>query len=65
MVRTDYPGNVKRGVVCIYFNESLFTRFLDVPSNLDEYLLYELSCNSKKYFIATLYRSPNQSREEL
>ena len=45
--------------------ESLSLRFLDVPSNLDECLLCELSCKNKKCFIATLYRSPSQSREEL
>ena len=39
-------------------------RFLDVPSNQDECLLCELSYKNKKYFIATLYRSPSQSREE-
>ena len=64
LVRADYPGNVKRGGVCIYFKESLSIRFLDVPSNLNECLLCELSYKNKKCFIATLYRSPSQSREE-
>ena len=64
LVRADYPGNVKRGGVRIYFKESLSLRFLDVPSNLGECLLCELSCKNKKCFIATLYRSPSQSREE-
>ena len=65
LVRADYPGNVKRGGgVCIYFKGSLSIRFLDVPSNLDECLLCELSYTNKKYFIATLYRSPSQSREK-
>ena len=64
LVRADYPGNVKRGGVCIYFKESLSIRFLDVPNNLDECLLCELSYKNKKCFIATLYRSPSQSREE-
>ena len=27
LVRADYPGNVKRGEVCIYFKESLSIRF--------------------------------------
>ena len=49
---------------CIYFKESLFIRFLDVPSNLDECLLCELSYKNERCFIATLYRSPSQSREE-
>ena len=59
-----YSGNVERGGVCIYFKESLSIRFLDVPSNLNECLLCELSYKNKKCFIATLYRSPAQSRKE-
>ena len=38
--------------------------FLEAPGNLDECLLYELSYKKKKCFIATLYSSPSQSREE-
>ena len=38
--------------------------FLDVPSNLAEYLLCELSYKNRKCFIATFYDSSNQSREE-
>ena len=64
LARSDYPGNVKTGGVCIYFKESLSIHFLDVPSNLDECLLCELSYKNKKCFIATLYHSPSQSREE-
>ena len=64
LVRADYPGNVKKGGVCIYFKESLSIRFLDVASNLDEYFLSELSYKNKECFIATLYRSPSQLREE-
>ena len=52
LVGADYPGYVKRGGVCIYFKESLSIRFLDVPSNLDECLLCELSYNNKKCFIS-------------
>ena len=65
MVRADCPGNIKRRGICIYFKESLSIRFLDVPSNLDECLLCELSYKNKKYFIAALYCSPSQSREKL
>ena len=64
MVRANYPENVKRGGVCIYFKEYFSILFLDVPSNLDECLLCELSYKNKKCFIATLYRSPSQSRED-
>ena len=42
----------------------LIYTFLDVPSNLDECLLCELSYKNKKCFIATLYSSPSQSRKE-
>ena len=64
LVRAHYPGNVKKGGVCIYFKESLCICFLDVPSNSNERLLCELSYKNKKGFIATLYRSPSQLREE-
>ena len=53
MVKDDYLGNFKRGGACIYFNESLSIRSLDVPSNLDECLVCELSCKNRKCFIAT------------
>ena len=56
LVRADYSGNDKRGGVCIYFKESLSIRFLDVPSNLDEWLLRVLSYKNNKvqysYFIS-------------
>ena len=70
MVRADYPGNVKRGAVCIYFREPLSKCFLDVPSNLEKCLLCELTkkankCyKNKRCFIATLYCPLSQSREE-
>ena len=64
MVRADYPGNVKRGGVCIYFKESWSLRFWGFPSYLDQCLLCELSCKNKKCFIATLYCLSSQSRED-
>ena len=64
MVWADYPGNVKRGRVYIYFKESWSIRFLDVPSSLDECLLCELSCKNRMCFLATLHCPPSQSREE-
>ena len=42
LIRVDYPGNVKRGGVWIYFKESLYIGFIDAPCNLDECLLCEL-----------------------
>ena len=52
------------GGVCIYFKKSLSIRYLDVPSNLEESLLCELHYKNNKCFIATLYRSPSQTRKE-
>ena len=52
-VKGDYLRNFKRGGVCIYFKESLFIRFLDVPVNLDKCLVCELSYKNRKCFIAT------------
>ena len=65
MIRADYPENVKREGVCIYFKGFLSIRFLDVPSNLDECLLCELNYKKKNCFKATLCRSPSKSRDEI
>ena len=63
LVSADLPGNVNRKVY-FFFKESLSICFLDVPSQLDKCLLCELSYKNKKCFMAALYRSPSQSREE-
>ena len=65
MIRADYPGNIKRGGVWICFKEPLPSRILDVAKSLDECLICELRYKNKACFIATLYPSPSQSREEL
>ena len=49
------PGNIKIGGVCIYFSKSLLICLLDVPCDVDERLLRELSCKNKKCFIATYF----------
>ena len=46
LVRTDHPGNVKRGGVCVYFKESLLVSCL--PNLiLKECLIFEVSINNK------------------
>ena len=50
MVRADYRENFKWGGVCDCFKESLSIRFVDVPSNLDECLLCELSYQKKLFY---------------
>ena len=52
LVRADNPGNVKRGGVCVCFNESLH---VSRPPNpyLKECLILEVSINSEKgYFVS-------------
>ena len=65
LLRVDHPNNIKRGGVCMYFNEPLpLIRRSDL-SNMKEYLGTEINVNNEKCFFACLYRSPSQSHEEL
>ena len=59
LVRADHPGNVKRGVVCVYFKESLSVSCLLKPY-LEEWLIFEVSINSKRCYVVSMYRSPSQ-----
>ena len=61
LVRKDHPDNVKRGGVCIYYDESLPVRVLNLPY-LQEALLLEL--NDEIIIISSLYCFPSQNSEE-
>ena len=50
LVRADYPGNLKRGGVCVYFKESLPVSCLCNPY-LKECLILEASINNKKGYV--------------
>ena len=63
LVRTDHPNNVKRGGVCIYYEESLPVRVINL-SWLQEALLLELNDQNKKIIMSSLYRSPSQNSKE-
>ena len=63
LVRTDHPGNVKRGGVSVYFKESLPVKCLS-NSYLKECLILEVSINNKRSYVVSLYRSPNQTSDE-
>ena len=63
LVRADHPENVKRGVVCVYFRESLPVRCF--PSSYSKKcLILEVSINNKTGYAVSLYRSPSQTSDE-
>ena len=62
-IRADNPHNFKRGGVSIYFEEHLAVRPVS-PLKLNECLVLEINIQNKKGFVISLYRSPNQSKDE-
>ena len=65
MIRSDHPSDTKRGGVCIYYKEHLpFVRRDDIKI-LDECLVGEIKIKNKKCFITCIYRSPNQTADEV
>ena len=64
LIRSDDPSNSKRGTVCIYYKNFLHLRVLDIQY-LNECINTELKIGGKLCYIIALYRSPNQSQDEL
>ena len=65
MIRSDHPSDTKRGGVCIYYKEHLpFVRRDDIKI-LDECLVGEIKIKNKNCFITCIYRSPNQTADEV
>ena len=62
-IRADHPDNIKRGGVCIYYNESLPVRDIKL-SYFKETLLLEMDYNNKKVIVSVIYRSPSQNNDE-
>ena len=60
---TDRPDNVKRGVVCMYYKENLSRRIIST-SYFNQFLLYEVTCQNQKGYIAVIYSSPSHSCNE-
>ena len=58
----DNPHNCKKGGVSIYL-EYLAVRPVS-PLDLNEFLVLESNIQNKKGFVISLYRSPNQSKDE-
>ena len=63
LVRADTSGNIKRGDVCIYFKEFLPVQCLPNPY-LKECLIFEVSINSKRGYVVSMYRSPSQTSDD-
>ena len=59
----DRPDNVKRGVVCMYYKENLSHRIIST-SYFNQFLLYKVTCQNQKGYIAVIYSSPSQSCNE-
>ena len=61
LIRADH---LKRGRVCIYYQEHLPLISKHNLTYLDECLVCELKIGNRKYFMTVLYRSHSQSLEE-
>ena len=63
LVRTDQPGNIKRGDMCVYFKESLPVSCLPNPYS-KECLIFQVSINNKRGYVFSMYRSPSQTSDD-
>ena len=64
LIRTDHPSNSKRRGVCVYYRNSLPLKILDI-FHFQECIVFELKAGNKFCKIVSLYRSSNQSQDEL
>ena len=60
VIRADHSINTNRGGVCIYYNESLTVRALNL-TNLNERIICGISIQNCKGYYGVIYRSPSQS----
>ena len=54
LFRSDHPGNVKRGGVCLYYKENLFLRIINV-SFLSQCVLCEVAIQRQKCYVIVIY----------
>ena len=62
-VRMDHPSNTKRGGVCLCYKCSLPLKVIYV-SYLQECINFQVKIGDKRHNFASLYRSPNQTKDE-
>ena len=63
VVTADHPSNLKKGVFCIYFKNSLPLKLLNIQL-LQECINFEIKIADKTCNFISLYRSPSQSKDE-
>ena len=64
LVRADHSDNVKRGVVCSYYKESLPVLIKTLPY-FKEALFLEMIHSNKKVIVSVIYHSPSPNNCEL
>ena len=60
VIRADHSINTNREGVCIYYNESLTVRALNL-TNLNECIICGVSIQNCRGYYGVIYRSPSQS----
>ena len=63
LVQSDHPSNNKRGGVCVYYENCLPLRVLDIQY-LHECIDFELKTGDKLCNFVAIYRSPSQTQNE-
>ena len=63
LYREDLPLNIKRGVVCIYYKNSLPLKTKNIHY-LQECINFEIKIKGKVCNFITLHRSPNQCQDD-
>ena len=58
-MRSDHPSNYRRGGACIYCNQSLAFKILDIKY-LQEFIVFQVLIANKLCNFISLYRSPSQ-----
>ena len=63
LIRADNPNNIKRGGVCIYHQDSLSVKVINL-NILNECLVCEVSLGSQRVCLVSIYWTPSQSNNE-
>ena len=63
LIKPNHPSDSKRGSVCLYYKESLAVEVIHLTGP-SECILYEVSIENCKAFIAVVYRSSSQRNDQ-
>ena len=64
LIRSDHRHGLKKGGICVYYEEYVPFIRRDDLCTLDNCLVAEIRLENEKCFFACLYRSPNQSQHK-